>query len=400
MTITPRIRRLPPVAGKLQLGLGSIPGLTLDAPRTGRTPLSGDSHILILNYNGADLLAECLPSVVEAARQAPNHCRVSIIDNESTDDSLAYLERAWPEVGVISALNRGLASFNAVARDLTEPVLLLLNNDVKLEPDAIKPLVAALQTNQDALFTAPRCWTFDGLAYEGMRTRVRSRFGLIQGLCRYPGFEAWVNDPDLTASSGPILAVDRGRFLALGGYDPVYFPGRIEDLDLGFRGWMAGWRGYYVPESVAYHKGFGSFGPAFGAAGCDQLATRKHLDFRLEEPGRGTPLRASGLAPGPDRLRRRFGSVRIHPRPSRSDWDDSARSGRPSPLVGRARGLGRAARGVFSALRVRLRDQRLISGSGGPWAAKRREACCHDSSEDAKPGDRRPTTRSRRTPGS
>ena len=39
---------------------------------------------------------------------------------------------------------------------------------------------------------------------------------------------------------GPVLAVDRAKFLALGGYDPLYFPGRIEDLDLGFRGWMAG----------------------------------------------------------------------------------------------------------------------------------------------------------------
>ena len=247
--------------------------------------MSGDSHILILNHNGADLLAECLPSIVAAARQAPGQCRVSVIDNESTDDSLAVLTRGWPEVGVIPAPNRGLASFNAVACDLSEPVLLLLNNDVKLEPAAVGPLIAALQVNPDALFTAPRCWTFDGLAYEGMRTRVRSRFGLIQGLCRYPGYESRVDKPDLTASSGPILAVDRARFLALGGYDPVYFPGRIEDLDLGFRGWMAGWRGYYVPESVAYHKGFGSFGPAFGAKGCDQLATRNTLIFAWKNLG-------------------------------------------------------------------------------------------------------------------
>jgi GT2 family glycosyltransferase len=76
-----------------------------------------------------------------------------------------------------------------------------------------------------------------------------------------------------------VLAVDRRRFLALGGYDPVYFPGRIEDLDLGFRGWMAGWRGYYVPGSLAYHQGFGSFGPAFGRTGCDRLAARNSLIF-------------------------------------------------------------------------------------------------------------------------
>ena len=237
------------------------------------------AHILILNYNGRGLLAECLPSVARAAREAPVPCRVSVVDNESTDDSAAYLAAHWPEVGFIPAANRGLASFNVVLAALDEPVALLLNNDVKLDPGAVGPLVAAVGQHPDALFAAPCCWTFDGVEYEGMRTRVRSRFGLVQGLCRTPGHERHVHRADLTASSGPVLAVDRARFLALGGYDPIYFPGRIEDLDLGYRGWMAGLKGYYVPESVAYHRGFGSFGPAFGASGCDRLATRNTLIF-------------------------------------------------------------------------------------------------------------------------
>ena len=59
--------------------------------------------------------------------------------------------------------------------------------------------------------------------------RVRSRFGLVQGMCRVPGHEAVVDRPDLTAAAGPVLAVDRRRFLGLGGYDPIYFPGRVEE---------------------------------------------------------------------------------------------------------------------------------------------------------------------------
>ncbi len=184
-----------------------------------------------------------------------------------------------PTVGVVREPNRGLASFNAVLARRDEAVVLLLNNDVKLAPDAVAPLLAAFDAHDDALFAAPQCWTFDGREYEGMRTRVRTRFGLVQGMCRVPGYREQVGHPDLTAAAGPVLAVDRRKFLALGGYDPLYFPGRIEDLDLGFRGWMAGWRGYYVPDSVAYHRGFGSFGPAFGRAGCDRLAIRNSLIF-------------------------------------------------------------------------------------------------------------------------
>jgi N-acetylglucosaminyl-diphospho-decaprenol L-rhamnosyltransferase len=237
------------------------------------------TQILVLNYNGRALLDECLPSVVEAARRSPVPCGVSIVDNTSTDGSLDDFGTRWPEIEILHEPNRGLASFNAVLSRRNEPVLLLLNNDVKLEPNAVGPLLTAFDQHDDALFSAPLCWSFDGEDYEGMRTRVRTRFGLVQGMSRVPGHEIAAKIPDLTAAAGPILAVDRERFLALGGYDPLFFPGRIEDLDLGFRGWMAGWRGYYVPESVAYHRGFGSFGPAFGLDGCDRLATRNTLLF-------------------------------------------------------------------------------------------------------------------------
>lgn len=243
-------------------------------------PVGADrTHILILNYNGRALLAECLPSIVEAAARASVPCAVTVVDNGSTDGSLEALAVDWPSIAVVREPNRGLASFNAVLARLDEPIVLLLNNDVKLAAGAVDPLLDVFSARDDALFAAPQCWSFDGLTYEGMRTRVRSRFGLVQGMCRVPGHESTIDRPDLTAAAGPVLAVDRRRFLAIGGYDPLFFPGRIEDLDLGFRGWMAGWRGYYVPRSLAYHRGFGSFGSAFGREGCDRLAARNTLIF-------------------------------------------------------------------------------------------------------------------------
>ena len=243
------------------------------------------THILVLHYNGRDLLHECLPSVLVAAARSLIPCAVSVVDNGSTDGSLDDLADNWPGVQVVSEPNRGLASFNAVLARLDEPFVLLLNDDVKLAPDALKPLLDALAMHDDALFAAPLCWSFDGREYEGMRTRVRTRYGFVQGMCRVPGHETLLGERDLTAAAGPVLAVDRRKFLALGGYDPVYFPGRIEDLDLGFRGWMAGWKGYYVPESVAYHRGFGSFGPALGQSGCDRIATRNTLLFAWKNLG-------------------------------------------------------------------------------------------------------------------
>jgi GT2 family glycosyltransferase len=204
---------------------------------------------------------------------------LSVVDNGSSDGSAELVTSRWPGVGLFREPNLGLASFNEVLNRLDEPVVLLLNNDIKLARSAVGPLLGAFENHDDALFSAPLCWTFDGQTYEGMRTRVRSRFGIVQGMCRVPGHERVVERADLTAAAGPVLAVHRRRFLELGGYDPIYFPGRIEDLDLGFRGWMAGYRGYYVPGSVAYHRGLATFRPQLGPAACDRLTSRNSLIF-------------------------------------------------------------------------------------------------------------------------
>src|SRR5262249_56866102 len=109
----------------------------------GTDPVGADrAHILVLNYNGRDLLRECLPSVVEAAEQSPVPCAVGVGDNGSTDGSLGLLASDWPGGSVWREPNRGLASFNAVLARLGEPVALLLNHGVKLPPGPCGPLPA------------------------------------------------------------------------------------------------------------------------------------------------------------------------------------------------------------------------------------------------------------------
>jgi GT2 family glycosyltransferase len=237
------------------------------------------SHVYVLHFGGPALLRECLPTVIAAARATGVPCPVTVVYNGATEAEAQAVRAEFPGVGVRACDNRGLASFNGVLAGADEPVSVLLNNDVKLAPDALDLLLGGFEDRPEVLFTAPQCWTFDGQQYEGMRTRVRSRFGLVQGLARVPGHERTVDQAGLTASAGPVLAVRREAFLALGGYDAQFFPGRIEDLDLGFRAWMAGLTGWYVPESRAWHQGAGSFGPAFGAGGCDRLAARNTLLF-------------------------------------------------------------------------------------------------------------------------
>jgi len=273
-------------------------------------------HLLILNFNGRRLLAECLPSVVEAARRSRHQCDVAVIDNASSDDSVAWLAEHYPGVEVIRRPNRGLCSYNDVVPRLPGQVAVLLNNDIKLDPGCIDPLVepfeaptegdspifaarklgqspgsspqgdspifAARKLGQSpcCFMAAPLCWRFDGRSYEGFRTAVGWHWGLVRATALFPGHGPGICRAGPTASAGAVMAVDREKFAELGGFDPVYLPGRLEDLDLAYRAYLAGYRAVYVPEAVAFHQGMATFAEVYGPAGCDALALRNTLLFQ------------------------------------------------------------------------------------------------------------------------
>jgi GT2 family glycosyltransferase len=240
--------------------------------------------VLILNFNGRRLLAECLPSVIKAAQASRHAPRVVVIDNGSSDDSRSFLQSQFPEVEVIDRPNLGLISYNGVLAEFDCDVAVLLNNDVKLAEDCLDRLVAPLMNPSGAanrcFMTAPQCRKFDGLTCEGLKTAVRWRWGLVQASCCYPGYTKHAQRPGWTASAGPVMAVHRQRFLELGGFDPLYLPGRLEDLDFAFRGYLAGYHARYVPEALAYHQGGATFTECFGPQGCDDLALRNTLLFQ------------------------------------------------------------------------------------------------------------------------
>lgn len=268
----------------------SVPNGLRDEPPPGGRMDAVQVDILVLNFDGDGLLAECLPSIVEAARRSRHNCRVVVVDNGSTDGSLARLNRDFPTVGIERRPNDGLCSYNAVLRDSTAVVALLLNNDVKAAPEAVDPLVdELLAANSPAaladggephLFVAPRCFLFDGTTLEGLKTAVQFRCGLVSATALFSAAETVADVPGPTASAGCALAVDRRRFLELGGFDPLFLPGRIEDLDLAFRGFVAGYVGRYVPQSIFYHRGAATFDAAFGRRASDRLALRNTLLFQ------------------------------------------------------------------------------------------------------------------------
>jgi N-acetylglucosaminyl-diphospho-decaprenol L-rhamnosyltransferase len=212
-------------------------------------------NILILNYNGKDLLEECLPSVVDAANHSAIQCSVTVVDNMSSDGSLDLVRGSFPSVRVFSAAaNKVLCSYNEILDRIDDDLILMLNNDIKVDKDFIDPLVETFKVHDDAFLVGPKCLDFDGRLYEGTRAKPFFRMGMFTAISRYPGYEKDIDVPGLTMQS-PFGVFDRRKMIELGGFDEMYLPGMMEEADLCYRAYKKGWRCYYEPRSVVYHKG-------------------------------------------------------------------------------------------------------------------------------------------------
>jgi len=209
--------------------------------------------LIILNWNGRELLRGCLASV-EA--QTFSDFETIVVDNGSTDASVSMVEESFPNVRVIANdHNTGYCRGNNMGMDVAGgELVVLLNNDAELAPEFLERLTAAAEADASAGMFATRIMMYD-------RPAVLDSAGLLvypDGVCRSrgwldemgPGYE---ESCDVLGPNGCAAAYRRVMLDDVGVFDERYFA-YLEDLDLALRGQLRGWRCSYVPDAVAYHK--------------------------------------------------------------------------------------------------------------------------------------------------
>jgi len=235
-------------------------------------------NLVILNYNAKPLLERFLPSCTRAAAQSRHACSVTVLDNCSDDGSVELVKSAFPDVRVVPAKeNKVLCSYNEFAASVDDDILILLNNDIEAEIDFVDPLVSVFEKYEDAFFVS----TY------GDRSVARVRLGTLSADISYPDYEKRIQEFGITLNTG-MGAFHRLRYLELGGYDEIYLPGRYEDVDLCYRGWKRGWKGYYEPKSRLHHLGGASFNKYFDKNQNERLVFRNSIFFMIKnitDPG-------------------------------------------------------------------------------------------------------------------
>jgi GT2 family glycosyltransferase len=206
--------------------------------------------LAILNYNGKKHLEHLLPTACAAAKNFPGKCTVVVLDNCSTDDDLDWIRHDFSSVEVVVApRNDFLFSYNWVAAKRTEDILVLLNNDLRLDPDFLAPLARHLQS-ADVFSVSARSYNWEGTRTTSGPARLKFK----------NGFYSWNFDTQhqqtchTLFTSGGFMAVDREKFIDLGGFNRLFAPAYCEDVDLCFRAWRRGWRCIYEPESIVWHR--------------------------------------------------------------------------------------------------------------------------------------------------
>lgn len=208
------------------------------------------ASLLVLNYNGLRLLEGCFDTLGAATNYGRDH-DTYLIDNGSSDESIAYTQTRYPWVKIIRApRNAFLFTYNDIMPQIETEAILLLNNDILVEPDFLPPLLRHLQ-EPDVFAVNCRVLTGDRVTPQGSRTSG----GLHRGLWWYHQL------PDIDRVStaffalGGQAAFSRSKFMEIGGFDELFWPLYHEDIDLSIRAWRRGWRILYEPASVLYHLG-------------------------------------------------------------------------------------------------------------------------------------------------
>ena len=245
---------------------------------TGPTP---SACLLVLNYNGVAHLEDCLSSALAAADRLGRPCPVVLVDNHSTDDSVAFVRRRFPAVEVVvSPRNDFLFSLNDVVFARAADVVIILNNDMRFDADFIAPLLSHFSDPQ--IFGAGAAI----LTWDGSADTVGPRCARLRRWWFHKWWSFERQEPALTLDAcGGAAAYRRRMFVELGGFDPLYRPGYYEDLDLSYRAWMRGWKTVYDPRSRAYHKESASMLERYGDTGKARLLYRNHLLFTVKNVG-------------------------------------------------------------------------------------------------------------------
>ncbi len=216
--------------------------------------------VVILNWNGAKLLQQFLPSVLRYSPEAT----IFVADNASTDDSIAVLKTHFPSVQIIQNQdNYGFAKgYNEALQNLHFDIYALVNSDLEVTENWLQPILDKFKNEPKTAIIQPKILDFKNkvyFEYAGAAGGYIDQYGYP--FCRGRIFDTiekdnqqYEDETEIFWASGACFFIRSEVYHALQGFDDDFFAHQ-EEIDLCWRAINRGHHIKYTPKSTVYHVG-------------------------------------------------------------------------------------------------------------------------------------------------
>jgi GT2 family glycosyltransferase len=242
-----------------------------------------DVSIVIPTWRGRSLLESYLPSVIAASDfyrdSSGAETEILVVEDAGGDDTIPWLHSKYGALvraeqhernqGFCAACNTGFLRARF-------PVVLLLNNDVRLEADCIAPLAGHFK-DPDVFAVTGKIFNQKGDVFCNGGKIARFRRGMWSTYQNYDALPQAGTDTELLSFTaiGAFSAFDRRKFLEIGGFESL--TAMVEDAEISYRAWKRGWRIRYEPRSVAYHDASQTMNRRYKQRRLDRISRRSRL---------------------------------------------------------------------------------------------------------------------------
>ncbi|MFH2143990.1 MAG: glycosyltransferase family 2 protein [Bacteroidota bacterium] len=221
--------------------------------------------VVILNWNGKELLNKYLPSVVKFSNGSG--ISIYLADNFSDDESISYVSNTFPSVKILELdKNYGFAEgYNIALKDIEAEHYILLNSDIEVTKDWFEPLLNCMESQPDVAACMPKIISDekrDEFEYAGAAGGYIDKYGFP--FCRGRLFNMNEKDTgqynyssEIFWATGACMMIRADLFHRAGGLDKDFFA-HMEEIDLCWRLKNQGYKIYYCHESTVYHLGGGT----------------------------------------------------------------------------------------------------------------------------------------------
>lgn len=216
--------------------------------------------VVVLNWNGVELLKQFLPSIVQHSEQAT----IYLADNNSSDDSIQMVTEQFPSIKIIkNDANYGYANgYNMALKNVEEEYYALVNSDIEVTENWLDPILSIFDNKPEIAIIQPKILDFknkSNFEYAGAAGGFIDQYGFP--FCRGRVFATIENDnqqyddeQEIFWASGACFFIRKEVYQKLNGFDGDFFAHQ-EEIDLCWRAFNLGYKVNYTYKSVVYHVG-------------------------------------------------------------------------------------------------------------------------------------------------